>query len=68
MQRDNPRDTHTNFGWWSDRPEREERPSTFRSPLTGPREPEGKFSWGTAILVVLLMTALTLSLKSLAGW
>lgn len=63
-------DSDTNFGWWVDKPDREERPTTFHAPLNwASRPPESSgFSWSTALLIVLLMTAFVWSLKSLAGW
>ncbi|MDM0109703.1 hypothetical protein QTH97_32620 [Variovorax sp. J22R24] len=68
MKRQSENDTDTNFGWWADKPERGERPTTFQAPFGNASRPEGRFSWGTALLIVLLMIAFIWSLKSLAGW
>ncbi|MDM0109057.1 hypothetical protein QTH97_29235 [Variovorax sp. J22R24] len=61
-------DSDTNFGWWVDKPDRQERPTTFHAPLGNEPGPQGGFSWGTALLIVLLMIAFIWSVKSLAGW
>ena len=68
MHRKDENESDTNFGWWVDKPDRQERPTTFHAPLGNEARPRGGFSWGAALLIVVLMTAFVWSLKSLAGW
>jgi hypothetical protein len=58
----------TNFGWWTDKPVREERPSSFVPLRTTPAQPSSSFSWSNVFLVVLLLVALGWSLKFLVSW
>ncbi|MDM0073699.1 hypothetical protein QTH90_04870 [Variovorax sp. J2P1-59] len=68
MNRKDEKGSDTNFGWWADKPEREERPTTFHAPLSNEDRPQSGFSWTAALLIVALMTAFVWSVKSLAGW
>ena len=57
----------TNLGWWTDKPDREIRPSSF-APIAGPfRKRRRERIWGKATLVVGLMVALGWSILRLAG-
>jgi hypothetical protein len=56
----------TNLGWWTDRPDREPRASSF-TPISGPfhrRKPERV--WVKALLITALMVGFGWSLLNLA--
>ncbi|MDR6538961.1 hypothetical protein [Variovorax soli] len=61
------KDEHdTNTGWWTDRPDREPRASSF-SPISGPfRRRKAERVWTKAALIVALMAGLGWSLLNLA--
>jgi 4-hydroxybenzoate polyprenyltransferase len=59
-------DTDTNFGWWTDKPDRQGRPETSRPRRSLHRRRSA--AWVYSALVVALMVAFAWSLKSLAGW
>jgi len=61
------KDEHdTNLGWWTDRPDREPRASSF-SPISGPfRRRKAERVWTKAALIVALMAGLGWSLLNLA--
>lgn len=61
-------DTDTNFGWWTDKPERSERDVDTRSSRWTPVERRRSANvWPTMALIVALMLTLGWSLLSLAG-
>jgi len=66
-QADHSPGTDTNFGWWTDKPERPVRGSGQPARQTGYR-PASASIWWKAGLIVALMIAFGWSLKSLAGW
>ena len=68
--RPDPDDTETNFGWWTDKPERKSQwfNSTRTAALSRPRRIRRERVWLKSMLVVALMTAFVLALKSLFGW
>jgi hypothetical protein len=67
MQQDRDHDYDTNLGWWTDKPDREVRPTSL-GPIYGPyrRRRKGRV-WFKAALIVALMTAFGWSLLHLAG-
>jgi hypothetical protein len=66
-KREHMNDRHdTNLGWWTDRPDREPRASSF-NPISGPfhrRKPERV--WVKALLIAALMGGFGWSLLNLA--
>ena len=56
----------TNLGWWTDKPEREDR-DTFFAPMRSPlNEREGSV-WLKAVVIVTIMIVFGLSLVRLVG-
>lgn len=60
-------DSDTNFGWWTDKPDRPRRPALYRARRSFDRR-RGASVWTHAALVVALMVAFSWSLKVLAVW
>lgn len=59
-------DYDTNMGWWTDKPDRETRPSAL-APLSGAYlRKRRERVWLKSILIVALMTAFGLSLLHMA--
>lgn len=54
-------DTETNFGWWSDRPERVEPPSQFATQSAELAERHQRSVWKEVALIVVLFTTLAIS-------
>jgi len=60
-------DHDTNFGWWTDKPDRKARPSSF-APISGPyRRRRKERVWIKSALFIGLMVAFGWSLLHLAG-
>lgn len=59
-------DHETNFGWWTDRPDRPERPSKF-APMGRPAPRKADFVWRHLVLIVVLALTLILSVVMLAA-
>jgi|GEM_PF-2930819 hypothetical protein len=58
----------TNLGWWTDKPERESRPSSQRRATLRPKRPvEGFGVWLACALIIALVTAFVWSLKVVVG-
>ena len=58
-------DYDTNLGWWTDRPDREPRASSF-TPISGPfHRRKAERVWIKAVLIVALMTGFGWSLLNL---
>ena len=58
----------TNLGWWTDKPEREEHPTSRQRIIFRPERPtEGLRVWRTCALIIALVTALTWTLKVAVG-
>lgn len=55
----------TNLGWWTDKPEREPRASSF-NPISGPFPRRRERVWIKAALIVALMVGFGWSLLNLA--
>ncbi|GAA4336207.1 hypothetical protein GCM10023165_13250 [Variovorax defluvii] len=61
-------DHDTNTGWWTEKPDRPERPSTFASlGNSSCRRPEAERVWSRAALVVALMVSLGWAVVRLAS-
>jgi hypothetical protein len=58
-------DHDTNLGWWTDKPDREIRPSSF-APISGPHRRHRDRIWLKSAVIVALMVALGWSLLRLA--
>lgn len=59
-------DHDTNFGWWTDKPARDIRPSSY-APISGPYRKRRERIWLKSAAIVLLMVALGWSLLRLAN-
>lgn len=57
-------DHDSNLGWWTDKPEREDR-STFFAPMHGPLKEKKEAVWLKAIVVLAIMLVFALSLLRL---
>ncbi|MBU1360845.1 MAG: hypothetical protein KJ901_19075 [Gammaproteobacteria bacterium] len=56
-------ETDTNFGWWTDKPEREGRPSSWATSWQPvPEPPQGRSVWIKSALVVAVFFAFILAL------
>jgi len=59
-------DHDTNLGWWTDKPERAERNTSF-SPIHGPLKEKSEPVWVRASVVVTIMFVFGVSLLRLFG-
>jgi hypothetical protein len=50
-------DHETNFGWWTDKPDRKMRPSSYE-PISGPFRGPREHIWLKSAVIVALMVAL----------
>lgn len=57
--------TETNYGWWTDRPQREERPSKMLG-LTAVQKRSQPNVWGRSAVLVGVVLALACSVKLIA--
>jgi len=63
-----PQDTDTNFGYWSDRPPRIERPSQFAaasSRMAGLETRKPRSIWKEVVLIVAIFLTLTIAVVRL---
>ena len=60
-------DHETNFGWWTDKPDRKMRPSSYE-PISGPFRGPQEHIWLKSAVIVALMVALGWSLLRLAAF
>ncbi|SFL96775.1 hypothetical protein [Variovorax sp. OV329] len=56
----------TNLGWWTDKPEREDRDTSF-APMSGPLNERQEPVWLKAAVIVTIMVVFGLSLLRLVG-
>ena len=57
----------TNTGWWTEKPDRQDRPSSFAQLGTGPsRSARSERVWLKAVLMIALMAALGWAILRLA--
>ncbi|MDM0035908.1 hypothetical protein QTI33_27495 [Variovorax sp. J22P271] len=60
------KDPHTHLGWWTEKPERQDRGSSFAALPAPPQEREERV-WMKVAVIVMIMTVFGLSLLRLVG-